>query len=149
MELLKQFRIRFFKSDEKRGSHVDFENKEIVCNSDDAMMSLQQSEDYLVEQGIIESGDTINLLPDIKDQPWSTLTSELVHESGHILDKLSGGDSYSRLDPKFSPTKYGSEEPHEAFAEAFRFYVFGAADRLSPEALKAVEDTIHHNWGEL
>lgn len=147
VELLQRFKIRFFKSEEEHGSHVDFENTEIVCNRDDVMMSLQQSEDYLVEQGVIEPGDTTSLLPDAKDRPWSTLTSELVHEYGHVIDKLSGGPAYSRLDPKFSPTKYGSKEPHETFAEAFRFYILDG--ELSPEARQAVENTINQNWGEL
>lgn len=134
MELLQQFKIRFFRSEEKRGSHVDFKKKEIACNRDDAVMSLQQSENYLVEQGVIEPGDTTNLLPDIKDQPWSTLTSELVHECGHVLDMSSGGNAYHRLAPEFSPTKYGSREPHEAFAEAFRFWIFDG--ELADEAKK-------------
>ncbi len=141
MAMLRMYKIRFFKSDEDHGAHVDFEHKEIACNRDDAAMSLQESEDFLVGKGIIEPGDTTTLLRSIKDNPWSTLVSELVHEYGHVLDKNSGGAAYRRLDPSLSPTKYGSKESHEAFADAFRIWIFDG--KLNDEAKKAVEDVVY------
>ncbi len=71
----------------------------------------------------------------------------IIHESGHILDKRSPGLAYERIEASFSPTKYGRiEGPHEAFAEAFTYWVFDAD--LNPEAKEIVEATVKR-WGEL
>lgn len=147
MPLVYGFNLRLVEPADFHGAHVDFDRKEIVANRKDEAMSLSDSEAHLVKQGIVQPGESVSLLPEIADRPWSTLAKELVHESGHILDKLLPGAAYNRLDPSLSPTIYGSKEPHEAFAEAFTYYVFGAD--ITPGAKKVIEETIGQNWGEM
>ncbi len=83
-------------------------------------LTLQEAEDSLVQAGIFEPGQRTNVLPNIKDEPWSTIVYELTHEMGHIIGEQSGVN----MDTALSPTKYGRKAPHEAFAEAFTYWVF-------------------------
>lgn len=140
LPLIQKFKLRFEKTTKIRGAQVLFDRKEIVANQADEAMSLRESEAYLVKQGMILPGQSTSLLPGMIDRPWSTLVKELVHECGHIVDKLSPGPAYKRLDPKLSPTHYGNKAPHEAFAEAFTYYVFGKP--IAPEAQRVVEEVL-------
>ena len=131
----------------KQGGEVDFIHKDVRFNARDNKMSIQQAEDYLVTRGLLETCDWTEVAPQIKDLPWSSLQMGIIHESGHIVDKLLPGPAYERMDVALGPTKYGREKgTHEAFAEAFTYWIFDA--ELSDEARKIVETTIK-KWGDL
>ncbi len=120
------------------GGRADAENNTVVLDKIKNNFSLSEVEPWLVEQGFLNPGDwTKTMAEDSVNSKWSTLTYQLIHELGHIVDGRSVGDKYMRLDPSLSPTKYGSEDASEAFAEAFAHYVLGAP---TGEAVKDVLD---------
>lgn len=114
------------------GGEARAEEDLVLLNSSKVVLSLQQSEDLLVEAGYFEPTERTRTLPDIKGQPWSTLVYELVHEFGHVVDYHMPGEPYNRIRPELSPTKYGKKSAHEAFAEMFTYWVFG--QEVSSEA---------------
>lgn len=111
------------------GGEAKAEEGLILLDSDKMVLSLQQSEDFLVQAGYYEPTERTRTLPDRKDRPWSTLAYELVHEFGHMVDFHLPGEPYHRVSADLSPTKYGKKQPHEAFAEIFTYWVF---DQESP-----------------
>lgn len=118
------------------GGLTHAEDKKIILDAAKNALSLQTAEDYLVEGGYLNKGDWTNALPSSKDQKWSCLTYQLIHEFGHLIDGLSIGKPYKRLDSEFSPTKYGKTSSSESFAEAFAYWIFDL--ETSPEAKLAV-----------
>lgn len=120
------------------GGRADAENNRVVLDKAKNQLSISVAEALLVEQGFLNPGDwTKTMAEDSVSSKWSTLTYQLIHELGHIVDGRSVGDKYMRLDRSLSPTKYGSEDASEAFAEAFAHYVLGAP---TGEAVKDVLD---------
>lgn len=110
------------------GGEAKADENIILLNSDKVKMTLQESENFLVQEGYFEPGERTRTLPDIKDQPWSTLVYELVHEFGHII----GGEIPTAL----SPTKYGKRAEYEAFCEAFAYWIFDQP--IEPEAERKI-----------
>ncbi len=88
-------------------------------------MSLQDAEDLLVGLGLFNPGERTKTLHKQKDKPWSCLTYELIHETGHIADWKLPGAKYNRVRAELSPTKYGKQNSWEAFAEIFTYWVLG------------------------
>ncbi len=120
------------------GGLADAKNNTVVLDKIKNNFSLSEVEPWLVEQGFLNPGDwTKTMAEDSVNSKWSTLTYQLIHELGHIVDGRSVGVKYMRLDPSLSPTKYGSGDASEAFAEAFAHYVLGAP---TGEAVKDVLD---------
>ncbi len=74
--------------------------------------------------GMLAAGEWTKTLPKSKDQGLSCLTYQLAHEFGHLIDGLSNGNSYERLDPQLSPIRYGTTGFSESFAEAFTYWAF-------------------------
>lgn len=108
------------------GGEADAKEKKIILDLEKNKLSLQEAEDFLVQEKILNEGDwTVTLLKN-KDKKWSCLTYQLVHEFGHIIDGRQKGDSYNRLKPNLSPTKYGKNSPSEAFSEAFTYWILGS-----------------------
>lgn len=122
------------------GGLTKAEEKKIILDATKNALSLQTAEGFLVEAGYLRLGDWTKALPDIKNQPWTCLTYQLIHEFGHLVDGLSGGKTYERLGTQLSPTKYGETSSSESFAEAFTYWVFELD--LKPEARQAVSATI-------
>lgn len=120
---------------------VPEENK-IILDKDKNSMSLSEAERYVMTQTDyeIEEGEMTSLSP-YPDQPFSSATTNIVHESAHILDWKSPGNKYNRLETKYSPSVYGKRGPHEAFAVAFTDYVFGK--EIPPEAQLAIKEIIN------
>lgn len=106
------------------GGEARAEDSLILLDSNKMVLSLQESEDLLVQAGYFNQTERTRVLPELKDQPWSTLVYELVHEFGHIVDYHMPGEPYHRIAPELSPTKYGQKSAHETFAEVFTYWVF-------------------------
>ena len=121
------------------GGEADPDTRRIVLDAGKNSHSLQETENLLVKQGILDLDDWIVVLPEVKDEPWSTLSYNIPHEVGHLL----GGD----LLPEFAPTQYGRDKPGEAFPEAFTYWIYGKP--IAPEAEKAIREALDQNWGEL
>ncbi len=98
-------------------------------------MSLQESENFLVEKGEFLPGQRTKCLPRQKDESWSTLRYELVHELAHIIDETLPGPMRHRLPRSLSPTLYGKKADHEAFAEAFTYWIY---DQPLPDLVQRV-----------
>lgn len=122
------------------GGEAKAKDNLVVLDYNKMSMSLQESEDLLVREGWFNKDERARTLPEIKDEPWSTLVYDAIHEVGHIFDERSPGDKNNRLNLSISPTKYGKEKANEAFPEAFTYFVL--KQPLDPEALKAVMRTI-------
>ena len=114
--------------------------KEIILDATKNALSLQSAEDFLVGAGYLEPGDWTKALPSSKNQAWSCLTYQFIHEFGHLIDGLSKGSSYERLGTESSPTKYGKTSLSESFAEAFTYWVFDLT--LAREAQQTVSATL-------
>ncbi|MEI7632067.1 MAG: hypothetical protein WCJ60_01970 [bacterium] len=125
------------------GGLTKAEEKKIILDATKNALSLQSAEDLLVSAGYLEPGDWTKALPFSKEQPWSCLTYQLVHEFGHLIDGLSSGEPYDRLGTQFSPTKYGETSPSESFAEAFAYWVFELD--LEPDAQQDVSVFLAQN----
>lgn len=123
------------------GGLTKAEDKKIILDATKNTLSLQTAEDFLVEAGYLNKGDWTKALPETKNQEWSCLTYQLIHEFGHLIDGLAGGDSYTRLSQQLSPTKYGSTSSSEAFAEAFAYWVFELDQ--APEAQKLITSVLN------
>lgn len=108
------------------GGQAITEENLVLLDYEKMKMTLQESEDFLVREGWFETGERTRVLPDIKYVPWSTVVYELTHELGHIAGSRAGVD----VDSELSPTKYGRRARHEAFAEAFTYWVFEAGQNL-------------------
>ena len=106
------------------GGFTNAENKQITLDAGKNALSLQEAENLLIEAGYLRPGDWTKALPLSKDQKWSCLTYQFVHEFGHLIDGLSDGEAYNRLSVQASPTKYGITSASESFAEAFAYWIF-------------------------
>ncbi|MHB1864878.1 MAG: hypothetical protein ACYCPS_01780 [Candidatus Saccharimonadales bacterium] len=122
------------------GASTDAEHKKIILDADKNSLSLQEAEDLLVSEGILNPDDWTRALVFVKNEPWSCITYQLIHEFGHIIDGLSKGNKYKRLKPEFSPTKYGKENETEAFSEAFSYWLFDL--NMAPEAKQVIASVI-------
>lgn len=122
------------------GGLTKAEEKKIILDADKNALSLQAAEDFLVEAGFLNLNDWTKSLPDSKDQPWSCLTYQLIHEFGHLIDGLAIGKPYERLSTEFSPTKYGTTSSSEAFAEAFAYWTFDLT--VAREAQQAIDTVL-------
>jgi hypothetical protein len=114
------------------GGVANAEEKTILLDSEKNKLSLQKAEDYLVQEGYLNQGDWTKAIPQQKDEEWSCLTYQTIHEVGHLVDFLAEGESYKRLEGHHSPTKYGESGPVEAFAEAFTYWILD--QDIDPEA---------------
>ncbi|MBA3679026.1 hypothetical protein H0W80_02455 [Candidatus Saccharibacteria bacterium] len=98
----------------------------IILDTSKNILTLDQAEAQLVPLDILEPGDWADLKTD-----QSTLTAQttFVHEVGHILDEKVNGHEQSAqfraLNLSEAPTKYGSAQPHEDYAESFMYLVNG------------------------
>ena len=119
------------------GGQTDAESRRITLDAGKNKLSLQAAEDLLDGVGYLNAGDWTKALPTSKNSEWSCLTYQLVHEFGHLVDGLSEGAMYKRLSMDLNPTKYGSTNTSESFAEAFAYWIFGL--ELSPEASQVVD----------
>jgi hypothetical protein len=106
------------------GAQTIAEDKKIILDAEKNSKSLDDAEKLLVNAKILNKGDWTKALPHAKHEPWSCLSYQLVHEFGHLLDGLNVGSKYNRLNASLSPTKYGSVNSSEAFAEAFAYWIF-------------------------
>ena len=129
------------------GAETDAENGTVLLDKNKNSLSLQAAENYLVSEGYLDIGDWVAALPEQKDNPWSCLTYQLIHEICHVIDGRSEGNKYNRLEASKSPTKYGHKNSSEAFAEALTYWICGLP--LDPEVAKTVQSVIGKNWGEL
>lgn len=107
------------------GGEAKAEENLILLDRQKMAMTLHEVEDLLVAMGEFNPGERTKPLDDIKDNPYSCLVYELVHETGHIADWKLPGSKYNRISPKLSPTKYGKKNSWEAFAELFTYWTFG------------------------
>lgn len=119
------------------GGLTNAEEKKIFLDADKNRLSLEEAEDILVATGYLHEGDWRSALPTIKNEAWSCLVYQLVHEFGHLVDGLCGGQTYKRLSVATSPTKYGQLNEAEAFAEAFAYWIFDL--KMSSRAKQVVE----------
>lgn len=111
----------------------------ILLNSDKVRLSLQESEDFLVGEGYFKPGERTQVFPDIKDDPWSTLVYELIHETGHFFDE--------DMPLGLSPTQYPqakeekTKEPagHEVFCESYVYWVTGVSMDAQAESIVAAK----------
>ncbi len=106
------------------GANTDAKNKKIILDATKNSLSLVSAENLLVKAEILSPDDWTKALTYAKNEPWSCLTYQLVHEFGHIIDGLSPGESYNRMSADLSPTKYGSANQTESFAEVFAYWIF-------------------------
>ena len=75
------------------GGRADAENNTVVLDKIKNNFSLSEVEPWLVEQGFLNPGDwTKTMAEDSVNSKWSTLTYQLIHELGHIVDGRSVGD---------------------------------------------------------
>ncbi len=123
------------------GGFTNAEERIITLDAGKNALTLQAAEDFLIEAGYLNLGDWTKALPLSKDQKWSCLTYQLVHEVGHLVDGLSSGNAYKRLSTQLSPTKYGAVGTSESFAEAFAHWVFDLD--ILPEARQAITEILH------
>lgn len=123
------------------GAQTFAEEKKIILDSEKNSLTLQEAEDFLVSVDVLDRGDWVKALPQEKDNKWSCLTYQLVHEVGHVIDGLTKqGNPYHRLATAHSPTKHGKASETEAFAEAFTYVVFGIA--IDEQAQSVIDSTI-------
>lgn len=122
------------------GAQTYAEQKKIILDARKNALSLKEAEILLVKDGTLNSGDWSKALKFAKNEPWSCLTYQLVHEFGHLIDGLSGGPKYERLGTSLSPTKYGSTNSSETFAEVFAYWVFDLP--FKPQAKKVIEELV-------
>jgi hypothetical protein len=106
------------------GAQTNAAKREIILDADKNALSLKAAEDFLVAAKVLNPDDWSKALKLVKNKPWSCLTYQLIHEFGHIIDGLSPGMPYRRMDINLSPTKYGSINQTESFAEVFTYWVF-------------------------
>lgn len=119
-ELLADVTVKIGSGLVEGGGQAVAEENLVLLDLEKMRMTLQASEDFLVQEGYFKPGERTRILPDHKDEPWSTMIYELTHELGHIVGERTGVE----FDKSFSPTKYGQSSPHEAFAEAFTYWVW-------------------------
>jgi hypothetical protein len=123
------------------GALTNAEEKKITLDAKKNELSLVEAENLLVKVNILRAGDWVKALTFAKNEPWSCLTYQLVHEFGHLIDGISSGDSYNRLSPKLSPTKYGSTSSSESFAENFAYWIFDLD--IDSKASRVIESLLH------
>jgi hypothetical protein len=102
-------------------------------------MSLLDAENFLISLEILSPGDWTKAYKD-NTKPWSSLIYTLIHEFGHIVDGNAEGDAYHRIDAKWSPTKYGSKNESETFAEVFTYWILGVT--LDKNLEKIIQDVV-------
>ncbi len=101
-------------------------------------MSPEEDELRLVEAGFYNPGD----LDDVTYM--GKAAHVVVHEVGHIFDKIvhghSGGGDTTVFDCVSAPTKYGTSRAMEDYAESFMFYVLASDSlRLSENRRAAIQ----------
>lgn len=117
------------------GGRVDAEQRYIQVDYAKNKLALSKVERFLVDEGTLEQGDWVRLAADAT-AAGSFFPVNFIHEVGHITGTMAGRE----LDPALSPTKYGRSAPHEAFAEAFTYFVYDQPQ--ASEAEQAVREAI-------
>lgn len=108
------------------GGQALVDQNRILLDSDKVRLSLQQSEDFLVQEGYFNPGERTQVFPDIKDEPWSTLVYELVHETAHFFDEDMSLDLSPTQYPKAKEEKDGQPAGHEVFCESYVYWIADA-----------------------
>ncbi len=125
------------------GGQANAEENLILLDRQKMAMTLQAAEDLLVAMGEFNPGERTAVLTEIKDEPYSCLVYELIHETGHLVDAKLPGEAYGRISPELGLTKYGKKNSWEAFAEVFTYWTAGQP--LPKASLHVVEDALGHS----
>lgn len=112
-------RIAILEEGVEGGGQVDAARRYMQMNYRNNLLSVREAEAFLVRRGDFNPGERVRLVAD-PDKPAGVFPVELTHEVGHIVGEMAGMD----LSADKSPTKYGLRAAHEAFAEAFLYFVY-------------------------